>query len=120
MSGLLNELHRRYPQALLLANGGLDLLPTAAPALSGVCVESVFTDYQFKTKSYRPREENAAQARAKQLAELASRYALPFLVIEYVDPARADERAAIARKVREAGFVPFVSDIGLATLEATP
>ena len=42
------------------------------------------------------------------------------LVIEYVDPADTAERAAVARQVREAGFVPFVSDIGLSTLQPTP
>jgi hypothetical protein len=97
----------------LIANGGHGLLPEAAPALSALASESVYTDYQFKPAAYRFRDPAAAEARRASLEALHARYGLPILVIEYADPARPEMAEEAARRVRAAGFVPFVSDIGL-------
>jgi uncharacterized protein (TIGR01370 family) len=120
MAGLVKALHARFPQALIVANGGWAILPEAAGALSAYVTESVFTDYQFKPAQYRLREASQAAQRAADMRRVAEQYGLSVLVIEYVDPADAAQRAEVANRVREAGFVPFVSDIGLSTLQPTP
>lgn len=116
MAGLVNALKARYPQALLVANGGLDLLPQSAPALAGLAVESVVTNYDFAHKRYLRRSPAEAQARLAQLQAVQRDYRLPIFTIEYVDPQDASARAAIAAQIRKAGLVPYVADIGLGTL----
>lgn len=113
MVSLLRDLHARFPEAYLVANGGHALLPDAAPALSALATESVFTAYQFEPAAYRWREPAAAAQRATELQALKARYRLPVLVIEYVDPKNRDMARSAVDKVHAAGFVPFVSDIGL-------
>lgn len=120
MAALVKALHARFPQAMIVANGGWAILPEAAGALSAYVTESVFTDYQFKPAQYRRRDASQAAERASAMRQVASRYGLSVLVIEYVDPADAAGRAEVAAQVRKAGFVPFVSDIGLSTLSPTP
>jgi uncharacterized protein (TIGR01370 family) len=120
MRRLLADLRARCPEALLVANGGLDLLPEASGSLSAIAVESVFTDYRFKPAAYREREVSAAAVRATELRQVAQASGLPLLVLEYADPQDEASRSAVAQRVREAGFVPFVSDIKLETLRETP
>lgn len=121
MAQLIRALHARFPTALLIANGGLDLLPEAGPSLSALAVESVGTAYQFTPQrryAWRPGPE--AEARAAELGGQAKAAGLPLLVIEYVDPTDPLGRAKAANQVRSWGFVPFVTDIGLARLDPTP
>lgn len=121
MAKLIQGLHARFPEALLIANGGFDLLPEAGPALSAIAVESVATAFQFSPqRRYAMREAAQADARASELGHQAKGAGLPLLVIEYVDPKDLVGRAAIAQKVRAWGFVPFVTDIGLERLDPTP
>lgn len=120
MAKLVTDLHARFPQAVIVANGGIDLLPAAAGALSAVAVESIYTDYDFAGRRYRPRDPDGARERAEWLMAKAAPHGLPLLVLEYVDPAAAESRKAVAAQVRKAGFVPFVSDIALERLDPTP
>lgn len=117
MARLVSDLHAKFPQALIVANGGLDLLPHAASALSGVAVESVFTDYDFAAKQYRVRAPEKARERAAWLSQTVAPYGLPLLVLEYVAPEATGSRKGVAGEVKAAGFVPFVSDIGLERLD---
>lgn len=116
MAELIADLRALEPEMRLVSNGGLELLPAIAKAIDAVATESVFTAYDFKRKAYAPRPAADAQARAGRLAEVRRTTGLPVLVIEYVDPRDAAARAVTARQVRDAGFVPFVTDIGLETL----
>ncbi|HEY9722246.1 MAG TPA: endo alpha-1,4 polygalactosaminidase [Oscillatoriaceae cyanobacterium] len=120
MASFVNALKARYPQAILVANGGLELLPDAAPALSGLAVESVLTNYDFANRRYLRRSPEAIQTRVAQLQGVRRDYRLPIFTLEYVDPADSAARAAIAEQVRDAGLVPFVSDIGLTMLVPAP
>ncbi len=116
MAELIADLRALEPEMRLVSNGGLELLPTIARAIDAVATESVFTAYDFQRKEYAPRPAADAQARAASLTAVRRATGLPVLVIEYVDPRDAADREATAKQVRDAGFVPFVTDIGLATL----
>lgn len=116
MAELIADLRALEPEMRLVMNGGLDLLPGIAKAVDAVATESVFTDYDFSRKAYRPRDAAGAQARKARLDEVRRTTGLTVLVIEYVEPEDAASRDATAKQVRDAGFVPFVTDIGLETL----
>ena len=120
MVALIADLKALDPAVRIVSNGGLDLMPALAASIDAIAVESVFTDYDFATKTYRQRDEAGAAERAGRLKAIRQQTGLPMLVIEYIDPADSAARERAARKVRDATFVPFVSDIGLTTLAPTP
>lgn len=120
IASLVVDLKARYPSAMLLANGGVALLPRMASALSGLAAESVLTSYHFDTHRYGLRPPADAEARRRTLTAAASRHGLPLFVLEYVDPADRNGRAEVARKLRSDGFIPFIADIGLGTLDPLP
>lgn len=116
MAELIADLRALEPEMRLVSNGGLGILELTARSLDAVATESVYTDYDFAKKAYRPRSEAGATARLATLEAVRKKTGLPVLVIEYVDPADHPARLAMAKRVRDAGFVPFVTDIGLETL----
>lgn len=115
MRAMLLAMHARHPEALIVANGGLALLPEAAPALAGLAVESVFTDYRFEPALYRWREAADARRREETFQAISEQHGLRIFVIEYAE--EPGMRREARRRAAEAGFVPFVSDIGLTTIE---
>lgn len=120
MAALVNELKARFPETLLVANGGIAMLPRMAPALSALAVESVFTAYRFADRRYAWRDPADARARLEDLHAARTRHGLPILVLEYADPEDPAMRAQVARKVSEAGLVPYVADIGLGAIHPAP
>jgi hypothetical protein len=108
----LTELKRRNPRALLLLNGGLPLAERLPDVLDGVALESIWTDYDFKNKTYLVRPPAEAEARAALLRPITA-IGLPVFTIEYAaadgDPAAAE----LIRRSRARGFVPYLSTIGL-------
>lgn len=118
MAQLVKDLRRKYPEILLLPNGGLPLLDAAGGAFSALTTESVFTDYQFQPSTYRMRDPQGAEARRAEIAGRAEALGVRVFVIEYaITP---EMHAEAWRKASEAGFVPFVSDIGLTRIEEEP
>jgi uncharacterized protein (TIGR01370 family) len=120
MADLVAALKTRFPAALLVANNGYPLLPRIHRYLAGLATESMVTDYQFRTKAYGWKKPSAAAPNQARWARAKAQFGLPVFVIEYVKPDDAASRAEAAGRIRQAGFVPFVADIGLNTLWAAP
>jgi hypothetical protein len=112
LARVLEALHRAHPRALLVLNGGLPLVDRARGVLSGVAVESIFTDYDLKRKRYRLR--SAAEAREKLAAvRRIAGLGLPVVTLEYAPPADRQWINRLIHDSRAAGFVPYISTIGL-------
>ena len=108
---VLTALKRRNPRALLLLNGGLPLAERLPEVIDGVALESIWTDYDFKNKTYLVRPAAEAEARAALLGPVTA-LGLPVFTIEYAaggGPAAAD----LIRRSRARGFVPYLATIGL-------
>lgn len=120
MVQLVRDLKARLPKAQLLANGGLTMREGLAPLLAGQAVESIFTSYQFEARRYAWREPADAQRRRSTLSELQGRYRLPIFDLEYAPPEDAPMREHAAQLARAAGYIPYVSDIHLVTLQEAP
>ncbi|MNX32285.1 hypothetical protein D3C86_624910 [compost metagenome] len=118
MAQLIKDLRKKYPEILLLPNGGLPLMDEAGGAFSALTTESVFTDYQFQPPTYRLRDPQGAEVRRAEISRRAEALGVRVLVIEYADT--PEMRAVAWRNATEAGFVPFVSDIGLTRIEGEP
>jgi polysaccharide biosynthesis protein PelA len=114
---LITDIHTRFPHLKLLGNGGIDLLPQVGSQLAGLCVESVYSDYRFNPPTYRLREEKSANMKGDDLKAISERYQLPVFVIEYVDDKQKDMITTVKQKLHDAGFIPFLSDIGLSRLD---
>jgi hypothetical protein len=110
---VLGEMKRRNPRALLMLNGGLPVAERLPQSLDAVALESIWSDYDFKTQRYRVRPADEAEARAAPLARVAA-LGLPVFTIEYAaaEPG-ARWPAEMIRRARARGFVPYVSTIGL-------
>jgi len=109
---VLVALRRARPGALLVLNGGLPLAERLATILDGVAVESVWTEYDFAGKAYRPRAEDDARQRVT-LARRVSDLGLPVLTLEYAPPEQGPWVRRLIGLARGEGFVPYVSMIGL-------
>lgn len=109
---LLGALREGRPRLLVVLNGGLPLAERHASLLDGVAVESVWTDYDFAARAYRPRETEDAASRAERISRLAAR-GLTVLTLEYAPPDDAAWTARLIDAARGRGFVPYVSTIGL-------
>lgn len=112
-AGLVLALKAQFPEALLVTNGGAALLPRVAPALAALGTESIATDYRHEPVTYQLRDEAGVKQRLAPLQTVAQANGLPILVVEYADPARADQARAAAAKARQLGLIPYVADIGL-------
>ena len=107
---VLDEMRQRNPRAILLLNGGLSLVERRPRAVDAVAVESVWTDYDFKSQAYRARPPEDAESRAAGLRRVAD-LGVTVFTLDYV--ASADRAAEPIRLARARGFIPYVSTIGL-------
>ncbi len=108
----LLALRQAHPRALIVLNSGLPLAERLGRVLDGVAVESVWTDYDFSQKAYRPRAPDDARQRAAEFRRLAS-LGLPVLTLEYAPPEDEAWVRGLIRSARANGFVPYVSTIDL-------
>jgi polysaccharide biosynthesis protein PelA len=109
---VLTELKRRNPRALLLLNGGLPLAERLPEVIDGVALESIWTDYDFKSKTYLVRPAAEAEARAALLGPVTA-LGLPVFTIEYATAGDGPAAADLIRRSRARGFVPYLATIGL-------
>jgi polysaccharide biosynthesis protein PelA len=109
------RLREQYPDVLIVLNGGLPLVDRVHAVIDAVALESVWSTYDFESKSYIRRGEAAARERLALLRGVAAR-GVPVLTLEYAAP---DDEPWIHRLLalsRAQGFVPYVSTIGLTDL----
>ncbi len=127
LTGTLQELKRRYPQARLMLNRGFELLPALAPITYAVAAESLYRGYDGGQR-YRPVPEQDRAWLQAQLQTVREQYHLPVIVIDYVDPNQPQARdiaRATADRIRAQGFIPWVADgelrsIGVGAIELIP
>ncbi len=118
---LVRALKLHYPKVPLIMNRGYELLPSVAGVIEYVLGESVFTDYDFESKTYRQvpealyREQVAILKRAQQAAP-----GLTVLTLDYWDPADTRAIARIYAEQRGNGFSPYVSVVELDRLVPEP
>jgi polysaccharide biosynthesis protein PelA len=102
----------RWPTKLLILNRGFDLVPTCAPHLHGVLIESVIQAFDPSTRRYHAVEPDGRAWLDTKLAMLRA-LKLPVYAVDYVKPSDPALAKATAAKLRTLGCVPFVSTPGL-------
>jgi hypothetical protein len=114
MVALVRTIRRYYPKIRIIVNRGFDILPRVEADIDMVLAESVFADFDFKTREYRevPRSQYEQQVRILKDA-VRRRPALKVLTLDYWNP---EDKAGVARiynEQRAQGFNPYVSTVEL-------
>ncbi|HEU5282161.1 MAG TPA: endo alpha-1,4 polygalactosaminidase [Gammaproteobacteria bacterium] len=106
---LLQAIRTNFPDAILLMNRGFELLPTAAPFVNGVVIESLFSGWNQAKKRYEPVPATEFNALMLEIHRIQALH-LPVVIIDYVPPNQPEKRKEISEKIRALGLIPFVTD----------
>jgi len=112
---LVKAIKKKYPQAHLIFNRGFEILPKVYKLVDAVAAESLFSGWKQKEKKYEPVIKENRDWLLKQLTQV-KKYNLPIISIDYVNPADRAKAREVAKKIENLGFIPWVTDGGLASL----
>lgn len=106
----------RYPEARLISNRGFEIMDQIHPWLSAVAFESYFQSWNAGEKRYQPVPEVDRKWLDEKLHPIRERYHLPVIAIDYVPPTEKQLANVTTQKLRDAGFIPWVTDPLLETM----
>ena len=113
LESLIAEMKAIHPEAKFILNRGFDLLPNIHNFIFAVTAESLFQTWEGKDKQYAEVSEETSKALLKKLRFVEEEYNMPIIVIDYVNPKHALLGMKTAKKIRDLGFIPWVSDVHL-------
>lgn len=111
---LMQLIKKKYPKKMFIQNAGLELLPDTNSYVDAVAVESVVTDYDFKTQKYGLKKADQAQKYLSELDKIHQSYKIPVILIEYADSERL--AAQIKDQLEDTKFDYFIGNIDLQTI----
>lgn len=104
----------KYPDFHLMQNAGLELVPRAKNFINSIAIESVATDYNFKSESYRMRRMGEFHEKVDALRSISKSHELPIILIEYADSKSMFNR--VKNQISPLKWDYFIGNIGLANL----
>ncbi|MES1926962.1 bifunctional glycoside hydrolase 114/ polysaccharide deacetylase family protein [Salinisphaera sp. T31B1] len=121
----IKRLHQRFPGIRLLLNRGFEILDRVHDDIAGVAAESLYKAYDAGTQGYRDVSAADSDWLMNQLQRVRSQYGLPAIAIDYVAPADRATARATARRIAEAGLIPWVAtgaldQVGVGLIEPMP
>jgi uncharacterized protein (TIGR01370 family) len=116
MAGLIRDLGERHRDVQLFFNRGFELLGEVGSRASAVAAESLLYGWDAAARRYVdvPAAERAWLT--DKLHDVAKRFGIPVVVIDYLPESRRADARAAAGRIREMGFVPWISTPALDTL----
>ena len=125
LADVLKTIKQRYPQMRLIANRGFEAMPTIAPLLEAVVVESLYASWDNAKKVYQPADPEGRIWLLNQLEGLQNDYGMEVVIIDYLPPNRREEARRLAIRLRDKGFVPWIStpalnSLGVGLVEPVP
>ena len=85
-------------------------MPQVHGWLTAVAVESLFQGWDNSTHSFVPVTSSNREWLLTHLNKIKNDYHLPVIVIDYEAPKNRNGAHDIAKKIRAAGFIPWVSN----------
>lgn len=110
---LLKKIKEKYPDKKFIQNSGLELIPETYAYISALVVESVVSNYTFKNKNYKLRNDKDFNAYMAQLQSIKETYKVPIILIEYADSEVLFNE--ILKRIEPSGFEYFIGTIDLQT-----
>lgn len=118
---LVKKIRQHYPRIVIMMNRGYEILPKVAKDIDIVLGESVYADYNFKTKTYQRVPTAQYEMQVKWLK--AAKAIAPGIRVFTLDYWHADDAEGIERiyrAQRRNGFSPYVATIKLTRVIAEP
>ncbi|MGY2184771.1 hypothetical protein D3C81_238240 [compost metagenome] len=124
LASFLRELHKQQPKLKLFFNRGFEVLPELDGVAAAVAFESLYAGWDAAAKRYRPVPEADRQWLLDQLQPLRAK-GIPLVAIDYLPPERREEARKLAKRLRDEGFIPFIStpelnSMGISNIEVQP
>jgi len=114
-AAFIEAIKEHYPDAKIVINRGFHLPEPVHDLIDGLAFESYRSGYDAAKRQYRPVPEADRNWLDGQLAHWRKAHpGLPLIAIDYADP-QADF-PALARQLRQDGFIPVVTDGALERL----
>ncbi len=109
LSQLLESIRRRFPKARIIANRGIEVMPTLCRTVDAFAIESLYKGIDAKTKAY---IEVSPEDRTWVTAQLekAKACGLQPIVIDYLPESATQARLEDAKTIAAAGYTPWVTD----------
>lgn len=124
LASLLREMHKRQPTFKLFFNRGFEVLPELDGVPAAVAFESLYAGWDAAAKRYRPVSESDRKWLLSELEPLRAK-GIPLVAIDYLPPERIEEACKLAKRLRDEGYVPFIStpeldSMGISNVEVQP
>lgn len=111
---LIKTIRYNYPEIKLMVNRGLDIAEEMAPYIDSLLGEVIFTDYNFKKKSYFWNSKKEQEGGIDQMKRAkAKNPKLELLSLDYWNPQDIRTVKNIYNISEKEGFSPYVSTIEL-------
>ncbi|MCP4754698.1 MAG: endo alpha-1,4 polygalactosaminidase [Proteobacteria bacterium] len=118
---LVKGIRLHFPYIPVMINRGYGILEEVAPFVDMVLGESVSTDFDFDRKRYRPVEPSLYRYQVGLLQRIKRAHpSVGIYTLDYWNGEDSKEIAAIYKRQRENGFIPYVSTIELNTILKEP
>lgn len=111
---LLKKIKEKYPKKIFIQNAGLDLVPETSKYVNAIAIESVASEYSFKTKSYNLRDKKEFEAYYSRIQLINETYKIPLILIEYADSNKLMNQ--IVERIEDSNCDYFIGSIDLQTL----
>ncbi|MCX8060647.1 MAG: endo alpha-1,4 polygalactosaminidase, partial [Aquificaceae bacterium] len=107
---LVKTLRQTYPGKLILLNRGFEVMEALVGHADAMVAESLFWGISYdQKKEYKPMKPEETQWLLERLQK-AKQLGYKVIVIDYVEPTNRKLQTETANRIRELGFVPYVSD----------
>jgi hypothetical protein len=110
----LAKIKETYPESEIMLNRGFEIMKAARPYASFLVAESLHFGIDTKEKTYKKISDSDSNWLKDKLNEAKS-LGYEVSVIDYLPQDKREQRLALARKIKEEGFDPYVSDYNLET-----
>lgn len=111
LAAIVEGLKERHPDTKILLNRGFAMLPRVARLVDAVVAESLLEGHEGGGYARVPAA--STEWLLAKLREVESKWRLPVIVIDYVDPNDAARRIATAKRILALGFEPWVTSPAL-------
>lgn len=110
---LVQAIHKKYPQFMIIPNNGLEFLMDYGAAIDGVVVEDLYTRYDFKRKRTIPTPLEESLAKEKLLDPFRQKYHKPVWTILYEKNRQAPVIKQAMARAKVKGYQWYVTTVDL-------
>lgn len=122
---VIRAIKKTYPDLRLIFNRGFEILPDVHHEAFAVAVESLYQEWDQAKSQYGEVPAAEREWILDQLHTVTARFHLPVIVIDYVPPAQRELARQTARRIKDLGYIPWVSVpaldyLGIGSIEVMP